>query len=75
MLFYYKIKMAYKKSDKERYIQILEQDYLTLVEESMILNALRIAGVENLQIYQSINSIMESGRVEIHIHPIKKNYR
>lgn len=69
------IKMAYKKSDKERYIQIREEDYLTLVEDSMVLNALKIAGVEELPIFQSINSILESGRVEIHIYPVKKKYR
>lgn len=67
--------MAYKKSDKERYIQIREEDYLTLVEDSLVLNALKIAGVEELSIFQSINSIIESGRVEIHIHPVKKKYK
>jgi hypothetical protein len=67
--------MAYKKSNKERYIQIREEDYLTLVENSMVLNALKIAGVEELPVYQSIHSIIESGRVEIHIHPIKKKYK
>lgn len=67
--------MAYRKSDKEKYIQILETDYLKLVKDSMTLQALFIAGVENLPIYKSIDSIMGSDRIEVHIHPIKKRYK
>ena len=67
--------MAIRKSDKDKYICILEKDYLTLLEEHIVLQALKIAGIEQMAIYQGIDSIIQDGRIEIHLHPIKRKYK
>jgi hypothetical protein len=67
--------MAIRKSDNNRYIEIIEKDYLTLLEDHITLQALKIAGIEEMPIYQAIDSILKDGRVEIHFSPVKKRYR
>ncbi|MDR2773976.1 MAG: hypothetical protein LBC19_04410 [Tannerella sp.] len=67
--------MAIRKSDKNRYIEILEKDYLTLLENHITLQALKIAGIEEMPIYKAIDSIIKDGRIEIHFNPVKKKYR
>lgn len=67
--------MAYLKTGKEKYITLSGRDYLTLIEDHITLRALKIAGIENLSIYQSISSIMENDRIEVHIQPIQKRYK
>lgn len=66
--------MAKRKS--EAGIRITQKEYMELVEASMILKALKIAGIEKMPIYQSIKYILkDDGRVEIHEKPIPKRYR
>jgi len=67
--------MAKKKSEITKLISLPEKDYLELLEDQMTLNALKIAGVESLPMYKSIESIINDGRVEIHNKPIPKRYR
>ena len=67
--------MAIRKSDKDKYICILEKDYLTLLEDHITMRALKIAGIENMAIYQGIDSIIRDGRIEIHLNPIKRKYK
>jgi hypothetical protein len=67
--------MAIRKSEKNQYIGLLEKDYLTLLEDHIILRALKVAGIEKMPIYQGIDSIIKDGRIEIHIKPIKQKYR
>jgi hypothetical protein len=67
--------MAIRKSDKNQYLGLLEKDYLTLLEDHITLRALKIAGIEQMAIYQGIDSIIKDGRIEIHIKPIKQKYR
>lgn len=67
--------MAKKRTELNQYISILEKDYLELLEASILLRALKIAGIEKMSIYQSAVSIIEDGRVEIHMDVIKTKYR
>lgn len=67
--------MAIRKSDKNQYVSLLEKDYLTLLEDHITLRALKIAGIEEMPIYQGIDSIIKDGRIEIHFKPIKQKYR
>ncbi|GAB6012922.1 hypothetical protein [Viscerimonas tarda] len=67
--------MAIRKSDKDKYIGLLEKDYLTLLEDHITLQALKIAGIEEMPIYRAIDSILKDGRIEIHFSPIKKKYK
>jgi hypothetical protein len=67
--------MARLKSEMEKLVSISEKDYLTLIEEHMLLNALKIAGVEDMPIYKAANSILNDGRVEIHFKSVKARYK
>lgn len=66
--------MAKIKSESYKYITIKETEYLQLVENTMIVEALKIAGVENLPIYQAVRRILDDKRVEIHIKPLCTRY-
>ncbi|PXV57442.1 hypothetical protein CLV62_15226 [Dysgonomonas alginatilytica] len=67
--------MAKKKSELNQYVSLSEKDYLTLVEDHITLKALKIAGVENLPMFKSVESIIKDARIEIHLKPIKQKYR
>jgi predicted nucleotidyltransferase len=67
--------VAKRKSELNRYISLLEKDYLTLLEDHITLRALKIAGIEKMAIYKGIDSIIKDGRIEIHMQPVKKKYR
>ncbi len=67
--------MARKKKDIDKYILLHPRNYMELIEDHITLKALKIAGLEAMPIYKSIESILKDGRIEIHIKPIEKNYR
>lgn len=67
--------MAKRKSELNQYVSLLEKDYLTLLEDHLTLRALKIAGIEKMEIYQGIDSILKDGRIEIHFKPVKQKYR
>lgn len=66
--------MARIKSASNKYITIQESEYRQLIENTMIVEALKIAGVEQLPIYQSVRRILDDKRVEIHIRPLCTRY-
>lgn len=67
--------MAKKLTGNIRYVTITERDYLTLLDDHMVLRALKIAGIEKYPIFQAINSILKDGRVETHIRPIDGRHK
>jgi hypothetical protein len=67
--------MAIRKSDKGKYVCVLEKDYLALLEDHITMRALKIAGIEKMAIYQGIDSIIRDERIEIHLNPIKRKYK
>lgn len=67
--------MVLLKNNKEKLITIRESEYLTLIEDHITLKALKIAGVEKLPLYESVKSIIEDDRIEIHIKPVQKRYK
>lgn len=66
--------MAKIKSESYKYITIKETEYLQLVENTMIVEALKIAGVENLPIYKAVQRILDDKRIQIHIKPLCTRY-
>ena len=66
--------MAKIKSESYKYITLKETEYLQLVENTMIVEALKIAGVEQLPIYQAVRRILDDKRIEIHIKPLCTRY-
>lgn len=55
----------------ESCVTLKEKEYLSLLQDSMILKALKIAGIENMPIYQSIDSIIVDDRIELSAYPRK----
>ncbi|CDN32348.1 hypothetical protein BN938_2908 [Mucinivorans hirudinis] len=66
--------MAKLKSNHIKYVTITEQEYLELIENTMKIEALKIAGVEELPLYKAMLRILEDKRVEIHIKPLCSRY-
>ena len=50
-------------------ITLKEKEYLNLLQDSMILKALKIAGIESMPIYQSIDSIIGDDRIRLSAYP------
>lgn len=64
--------MARLKTQEDKRIPVPEDEYLQLVENTMIVDALKIAGIENMPIWKAMMRILEDKRVEVHIHPVRK---
>lgn len=56
----------------ESCVTLKEKEYLSLLQDSMILKALKIAGIENMPIYRSIDSIIRDDRIELSSYPRKQ---
>lgn len=67
--------MAKLKSEVEKWVSMPDRDYLDLVEDHIMMTALRAAGIENLPIYKAAKSILKNNRVEIHLKPVKARYK
>lgn len=66
--------MAKVKSESTKYITIKESEYLQMIENTMLVEALKIAGIETFPIYQAAQRILTDKRVEIHIKPLCSRY-
>lgn len=64
--------MARLKTQEDKRIPVPEDEYLRLVGNTMIVDALKIAGIENMPIWKAMMRILEDKRVEVHIHPVRK---
>ena len=51
-----------------------EADYLLLVENTILIEALKIAGIESMPIYKAVRRIIDDKRVEVHIKPVSHRY-
>lgn len=67
--------MARLKSELDKWISMPDKDYLSLIEDHVLLTALKAAGVEELPIYKAAQSVIKNSRVEIHLKPIKSYYK
>lgn len=65
--------MARIKTHEDKRIPVPEDEYLRLMENTMILEALKIAGIEELPIWKAMRRILDDKRVELHIRPVRKN--
>lgn len=64
--------MARLKTQEDKRIPVPEDEYLRLVENTMIVDALKIAGIENMPIWKAMMRILEDKRVEVHVYPVRK---
>lgn len=64
--------MARLKTQDDRRIPVPEDEYLRFTENTMILEALKLAGIEEMPIWKAMKHILDDKRVEIHVRPIRK---
>ena len=67
--------MAKLKSQSIRVIEIKEYEYLQLVENTIKLEALKIAGIEKMAIYKAMEHILNNQHIDILIKPLSRRYR
>ena len=67
--------MAKLKSQSIRVIEIKEYEYLQLVENTIKLEALKIAGIEKMAIYKAMEHILNNQHIDILIKPLSRQYR
>lgn len=65
--------MARLKTHEDKRVPVPEDEYLRFMENTMILEALKIAGIEELPIWKAMRRILDDKRVELHIRPVRKN--
>ena len=68
------IAMVKIKSRSDKYVELKEADYLLLVENTILIEALKIAGIESMPIYKAVRRIIDDKRVEVHIKPVSQRY-
>ena len=64
--------MARLKTHEDRRIPVTEDEYLRFTENTIILEALKLAGIEEMPICKAMKHILDDKRVEMHVHPIRK---
>lgn len=62
------------KSQSDRYVELKEKDYLLLLENTIMIEALKIAGIEAMPIFKAMRRIIDDKRVEIHLKPVNHRY-
>ncbi|MBQ5913702.1 MAG: hypothetical protein IIW90_01290 [Alistipes sp.] len=67
--------MAKLKSQSIRVVEIKEYEYLQLVENTIKLEALKIAGIEKMAIYKAMEHILNNQHIDILIKPLSRRYR
>ena len=67
--------MAKLKSQSIRGVEIKEYEYLQLVENTIKLEALKIAGIEKMAIYKAMEHILNNQHIDILIKPLSRRYR
>lgn len=66
--------MAKLKSQSQKYIELKEEDYLRLIENTMAIEALKIAGIEKMDIWKAVQHILQNEHIDILIRPISRKY-
>lgn len=67
--------MAKLKSQSTRVVELREQDYLLLLENSIKMEALKIAGIEKMAIYKAMEYILKNEHIDFMIKPISRKYK
>lgn len=67
--------MAKLKSQAIRVVELKEHEYLQLVENTIKLEALKIAGIEKMAIYKAMEHILNNQHIDILIKPISTKYK
>lgn len=57
--------MAILKSELKKQMSMSEKEYLSLIEDHIMMTALKAAGIEDMPVYRAAKSILKDNRIEI----------
>ena len=66
--------MAKLKSQSQKYVELKEEDYLLLIENTIKMEALKIAGIEKMPIYKAMEHILEHEHIDLLVKPVTRRY-
>ena len=66
--------MAKLKSESQKYVELKEEDYLLLVENTIKMEALKIAGIEKMPIYKAMEHILQHQHIDLMVKPVSRKY-
>lgn len=66
--------MAKLKSKTQCYVELKEEDYLALLDNTIKMEALKIAGIENMPIYKAMEHILQHQHIDLLIKPVSRRY-
>lgn len=66
--------MAKLKSKTQCLVELKEEDYLMLLENTIKMEALKIAGIEKMAIYKAMEHILNNQHIDLLIKPVSRKY-
>ena len=66
--------MAKLKSKTQCLVELKEEDYLMLLENTIKMEALKIAGIEKMEIYKAMEYILQHQHIDLLIKPVSRRY-
>ena len=66
--------MAKLKSKTQCLVELKEEDYLMLLENTIKMEALKIAGIEKMAIYKAMEHILQYQHIDLLIKPVSRRY-
>lgn len=68
--------MAKLKSESQKYVELKEEDYLLLVENTIKMEALKIAGagIEKMPINKAMEHILQHQHIDLMVKPVSRKY-
>ena len=66
--------MAKLKSKTQCLVELKEEDYLMLLENTIKMEALKIAGIEKMSIYKAMEHILQHQHIDLLIKPVSRRY-
>lgn len=64
--------MARLKNQEDKRIPVSEAEYRQFMENTMIVEALKIAGIEEMPVWKAMMRILDDKHVELHARPVHK---
>ena len=58
----------------EIFLKLKEEDYLLLIENTIKMEALKIAGIEKMPIYKAMEHILEHEHIDLLVKPVSRRY-
>ena len=66
--------MAKLKSKTQCLVELKEEDYLMLLENTIKMEALKIAGIEKMAIYKAMEHILQYQHIDLLIKSVSRRY-